>query len=71
MRNDDTDMLLRTYVIAKRSFTNGGTWRIQHTLPPLVFATLALSRRVFAREKVGLPASISYDRVPPYLNEAI
>jgi vacuolar protein sorting-associated protein 35 len=51
MAHDDTDELLRIYVAARTNFTNGGSQRMQYTLPPLVFAALSLSRRVFKREK--------------------
>jgi len=50
IKADDTDTLLRIYVAARKSFTNGGAQRIQFTMPPLVFGALALVRRVIARE---------------------
>jgi vacuolar protein sorting-associated protein 35 len=53
MKSDDTDALLRVYGIAKKHFTNGGTQRIKYTLTPLVFGGLALSRRIFVREKAA------------------
>lgn len=51
MKNDDTDVLLRIFVIARKNFTNGGPQRIKFTLTPLVFAALNLSRRVHERER--------------------
>lgn len=53
MKNDDTDILLRIYVVARTQFTNGGAQRIQFTCAPLVFGALALARRVHAREKAA------------------
>ena len=50
IKAEDTDTLLRIYVAARKSFTNGGAQRIQFTMPPLVFGALALVRRVIARE---------------------
>ena len=53
IKNDDTDVMLRILGIAKKHFTTGGIQRLKYTLPPLVFATLELSRRVFTREKLA------------------
>jgi vacuolar protein sorting-associated protein 35 len=53
IKADDTDTMLRIYGIAKKHFTNGGTQRIKYTLPPLVFGGMALSRKIFAREKAA------------------
>jgi len=50
LKNDDTDALLVMYVSCRTYFTTGGAQRMQYTLVPLVFAALALARRVFARE---------------------
>ena len=50
MKAEDTDSLLRVYGIARKHIANGGTQRIRFTLPPLVFAALSLSRKVFLRE---------------------
>jgi len=65
MKNDDTDMLLRIYVVARIQFTNGGSSRIQHTAAPLVFAALALSRRVYQREKEAAENSGSGEFIAP------
>jgi vacuolar protein sorting-associated protein 35 len=51
MKNEDTDTLLKVYVVARKSFTNGGNARIKHCLPPLVIGSLSLVRRVLQREK--------------------
>lgn len=53
MKNDDTDTLLRIFVVTRTQFTSGGSRRMQFTFPPLVFAALSLARRVFAREKAA------------------
>eukprot|EP00595_Chromulina_sp_UTEXLB2642_P002619 CAMPEP_0196761808 /NCGR_PEP_ID=MMETSP1095-20130614/1108_1 /TAXON_ID=96789 ORGANISM="Chromulina nebulosa, Strain UTEXLB2642" /NCGR_SAMPLE_ID=MMETSP1095 /ASSEMBLY_ACC=CAM_ASM_000446 /LENGTH=807 /DNA_ID=CAMNT_0042111787 /DNA_START=37 /DNA_END=2460 /DNA_ORIENTATION=+ len=51
MKSDDTDSLLRIYIVSRKHFTNGGTNRIKYTLGPLVFGALSLARRVKEREK--------------------
>lgn len=51
MKNDDTDVLLRIYIIARKYFINGTIRRMKYTLGPLVFAVLKLARRVVVREQ--------------------
>lgn len=51
MKNEDTDTLLKVYVVARKNFTSGGIARIKYCLPPLVIGSLALARRVLQREK--------------------
>lgn len=53
MKNDDTDVLMQLYAIARSHFTNGGAHRVQFTCAPLVFACLSLTRRVFKRERAA------------------
>lgn len=53
MKNDDTDVLLQIFHIARTQFTSGGGRRMHFTYPPLVFAALALARRVFERERLA------------------
>jgi vacuolar protein sorting-associated protein 35 len=53
LQNEDTDIQLKLYVTTRKYFAIPGTSnnrRAQFTLPPLVFAALNLSRRVFKRE---------------------
>jgi vacuolar protein sorting-associated protein 35 len=58
MRNDDTDILLSIFHLARTQFTNGGAKRMIYTYPPLIFAVLSLARRVHEREKAAsLPDS--------------
>lgn len=52
MRSDDTDNLLALLKVARAAFAGGGSSRIQFTFPPLVFAAIALTRKVHEREKV-------------------
>jgi len=63
MKNDDTDVLLQIFVVARTHFTNGGSSRMGFTFPPLVFAALALARRVYQREK---NAEKEIDAAPQY-----
>ena len=63
MKNDDTDTLLQIFVVARTHFTNGGSSRMGYTFPPLVFAALALARRVYQREK---NAEKEIDAAPQY-----
>lgn len=53
MMNDDTDTLLRIFVIARKYFANGGANRVKYTLGPLVFGALKLAKRVYDRESLG------------------
>lgn len=48
--NDDTDVLIKLYVAASKYFQDGGVHRIKHNMPPLVFASLRLARKVRDRE---------------------
>jgi vacuolar protein sorting-associated protein 35 len=56
MQNDDTDILLQIFHIARTQFTSGGTRRMHFTYPPLVFAALHLARRVYERERTAAEA---------------
>jgi vacuolar protein sorting-associated protein 35 len=47
----DTDVHYTLYSTARKHFGQGGTQRIEYTLPALVFGSLALSVRVHAREE--------------------
>ena len=47
----DTDVHYQLYSTARKHFGQGGTQRIEYTLPALVFGSLALSVRVHAREE--------------------
>lgn len=48
--NDDTDVLIKLYVAASKQFQDGGVQRIKHSMPPLVFCSLHLARKVRNRE---------------------
>lgn len=47
----DTDVHFQLYSTARKHFGQGGTQRIEYTLPALVFGTLALAGRIQAREE--------------------
>ena len=49
--NPDTDVHYQLYSTARKHFGQGGTQRIEYTLPALVFGSLALAVRVHAREE--------------------
>jgi vacuolar protein sorting-associated protein 35 len=51
IRNDDTDEHFRLYVAVRKHFGQGGSDRIQYSLPPLVYGCLALVKRIRAREE--------------------
>jgi hypothetical protein len=44
--NDDTDALYKLYATARKHFGQGGTRRIAYTLPPLIFGSMSLARRI-------------------------
>lgn len=50
MRNDDTDVLLQLYNLARAQFTLGGAKRMFFTYPSLIFSAILLTRKVFERE---------------------
>ena len=50
IRSVDTDAMLKMYVAASKHFQDGGVHRIKHTMPPLVFGSLQLARKVRDRE---------------------
>jgi len=50
LKHNDTDILLMMYQVLKTYFNNGGTQRAQFTIPPLIFAYLAIIRRIWIRE---------------------
>jgi len=49
--HEDTDIHFQLYATARKHFGQGGTQRIEYTLPALVFGSLALAVRVAAREE--------------------
>jgi len=70
IKADDTDTLLRIYVAARKAFTNGGSQRVQFTMPPLVFGALALVRRVIARE-AGAANDPPTDEAPQFVTRKV
>jgi len=70
IKAEDTDTLLRIYVAARKSFTNGGAQRVQFTMPPLVFGALALVRRVIARE-AGAAADPPTEEAPQFITRKV
>ena len=51
--NEDTDVHFQLYATARKFFGQGGTQRIEYTLPALVFGSLQLALRIHAREQEG------------------
>ena len=51
--NEDTDVHFALYSTARKFFGQGGTQRIEYTLPALVFGSLQLALRIHARESGG------------------
>jgi len=49
--NADTDIHFQLYVTSRKYFGLGGTQRIEYTLPALVFGSLQLAMRMYAREQ--------------------
>jgi vacuolar protein sorting-associated protein 35 len=49
--NDETDEHFRLYNAARKHFGQGGTQRIEFTLPPMVFGSLSLAKRIHEREQ--------------------
>lgn len=49
--NQDTDVQFHLYAIARKHYGLGGDKRIIYSLPPLVFGSLALVKRIHAREE--------------------
>jgi len=51
IQHQDTDTQYALYATARKHFGQGGTQRIEYTLPALVYGSLALAERVHAREE--------------------
>ena len=47
----DTDTQFKIFLSVRKYFGQGGTARIEFTLPPIIFSALALAERVFAIEQ--------------------
>eukprot|EP00743_Colponemidia_sp_Colp-15_P001456 GILK01001595.1.p1 GENE.GILK01001595.1~~GILK01001595.1.p1 ORF type:complete len:829 (-),score=163.63 GILK01001595.1:162-2573(-) len=74
MQNDDTDLLFRMYVVARKHFGQGGSRRIKFSLVPLVFAALQLVRRIRRlerRDKERAQNPDEDDMAPPPQQRAI
>ena len=54
----DTDVQYQLYTTARKHFGQGGTQRIEYTLPALVFGSLALAVRIHAREEAKDPSLV-------------
>ena len=70
--NDDTDVHFSLYATARKYFGQGGTQRIEYTLPPLVFGSLQLALRIHARETAGDDSmSIKTKKIFGFIHETI
>jgi len=70
--HEDTDEHFKLYATARKYFGTGGPQRIEYTLPPMVFGSLALARRVFAREeKVDAGLLVKTKKLFGFVHETI
>lgn len=69
--NDDTDKHFKLYTSARKFFGQGGTQRIEYTLPPLVFGSLEFTKRVHAREQKGEEVELKAKKVFQFVHETI
>lgn len=53
IHTEDTNMHFALFTTTRKHFGQGGTQRIEYTLPPLVFGVLRLLQRVYVREQAG------------------
>jgi hypothetical protein len=73
----DTDAHFSVFVVAQEALSHGGSRRIGATLPPLVFSTLQLLRRVAVRERIAAsnpsaaPLRFGYRRIFEFLLELV
>eukprot|EP00004_Rigifila_ramosa_P005226 TRINITY_DN1569_c0_g1_i1.p1 TRINITY_DN1569_c0_g1~~TRINITY_DN1569_c0_g1_i1.p1 ORF type:complete len:786 (+),score=230.87 TRINITY_DN1569_c0_g1_i1:37-2394(+) len=68
-RNDDTDVLFQTLLVARKHFGHGGPQRIRHTLVPLIFRGLHLAQRIRARELKGAPGAVPSKKILQFVFE--
>eukprot|EP00937_MAST-01D_sp_MAST-1D-sp2_P003658 g3658.t1 len=71
MQHDDTDILFEIYTASRRHFGQGGVKRIQFTLVPLVFASLALVQRVTVAKAAGKELATSPRNVLQFANDTV
>jgi len=72
IQNTDTDVQFKLYTTARTYFGQGGMLRVEYTLPPLVFASLSLAQRVWAREqKDGASLQVKTKKVFGFVHETI
>eukprot|EP01029_Cantina_marsupialis_P006693 TRINITY_DN17390_c0_g1_i1.p1 TRINITY_DN17390_c0_g1~~TRINITY_DN17390_c0_g1_i1.p1 ORF type:complete len:786 (-),score=218.96 TRINITY_DN17390_c0_g1_i1:188-2500(-) len=73
IQNEDTDTHFRMLGTARKFFGHGGARRIAFTLSPLVFASLALARRIMNKQQGGVssekPLAFSARRVFQFIHE--
>jgi vacuolar protein sorting-associated protein 35 len=70
-RHRDTDELFRIFALVRKHFGQGGTQRIAHTLPPLVFRCLDLARQVHAREQANEDLAVSSKKAFQFAHEIV
>jgi vacuolar protein sorting-associated protein 35 len=59
------------YTITRRSFGQGGVFRIRYTLVPLIFASLKFSRELFERDQRGDKFSTTPREVLQFVHEMV
>lgn len=68
----DTDIHYQLYTTARKHFGQGGTQRIEYTLPALVFGSLALAVRIHAREEAKDPSlTVKTKKICGFVHETV
>jgi len=71
VHSDDTDTHFKLYAAARKHFGRGGTQRIETSLPPLVFGSMALVQRVKGREDKKEEMQVKSKKVFGFIHETI
>lgn len=71
IHHDNTDLHFKLYATARRHFGNGGTQRIEFTLPPLIFGALELTRRIHRLEQEGGEIQVKTKKMLGFVHETI
>ena len=71
VRADDSDTQLRLFLLMRKYFLLGGPRRLSVTLPPMVFASMALARAVYRKEGAETAPQFSARKIFQFVLEAI
>jgi vacuolar protein sorting-associated protein 35 len=69
--SEDTDVQFKLFSLSRKYFGQGGTQRIEYTLPPVVYRALELAKRVLEREQRGEEVQFSARKVFTFVQETI